>query len=404
MLSVHIKIPGQWRDLWLYKNKILLWDRLGHLSYLDVPVLGKYLSKRYGVGTTLLAQMLIFRNDWKVGEQSKLMLSVPEIEAAFLGLFHDREHVDLEIPRSLFRQTGSEAYPGAVLDTCIYANRLYLATADGLLESYINPKHPDREYRLDRQLECRVAKLAVQYAAINAAAEDEGLFFGRVIFADERDGPGFWPSKFQRVAERSLSVSHASRNLLNYAGESAPNFFRARVESTGASDESQYRVFESQKVIGYDPPSSIVGLVQSTLEGEAHKTANHYGEDEAQVIGNSGYHLLTTVGEKLRVLNIGAFDEEEIEMRHDRNFSVAERTSIAISDVLETYSISGGFIVELPDSVQLINKAGSYELMKGSAARIRTFAHSLRHKESVAIIEDDTARLIGFHFSEEKLF
>jgi hypothetical protein len=59
LLSTHIKIPGQWRDLWLYKNKIPPWDHLGRLPYLDVATLNKYLSHR----PQPAPQMLIFRND-----------------------------------------------------------------------------------------------------------------------------------------------------------------------------------------------------------------------------------------------------------------------------------------------------------------------------------------------------
>lgn len=407
LLSVHVKIPGQWRDLWLYKNKILAWDRVGGLFYLDVEKdLAKHLSKNYGPGRSLLAQMLIFRNDWKVGEQSRSMLSVPEIEAAFLRQFQDRDQVELEVPSSFFRRNESEAYRGAVLDTCIYANRVYLATVDGLLESYINPEHPDRAYGLDRQLDRRVSKLAVQYAAINAAAEDEGLFFGRVSFADEQGSPGFHPSYFRRVAEYSLSVSHASRNLLNYTGESAPKFYRARTETKEPSDSSRSRGFgESQVVVGYDDASSIASLVQSTfLEDELSHGLDSRGGGEVQVIGNSGYHLLATSGEQLRILNLRAFDDREVEMRRSRQFRAAERVPIPVSDVLETYPISGGFVIELSDAVHLINKDGSYEIMKGAAARIRTFMGSVRHKESIAVIEEDAARLIGFYLVEDRLF
>lgn len=401
--TIKITIPGQLRDAWLYKNRIYLWNRQGQLLYLDADDAYRHILKNYGPGRALLAQILIFRNDWKVGEQFRLMMAVPEIDSAFSGPFSENNKVEVELPLGMFKLSNSEAYSGPVMDTCIFANRVYLATTNGLLESYLHPRFPDREYELNVQLDHRVSRLAIRYAAINASAEDKGLLFGRVIFPDSEDDAGFKKSRFRRLADYSLYASYASRNLLNYTGAPVPSFYRSKVEEIPAHASAR---FEDHQIVGYHEASDITGLTRATLAENETTTGRHHGRGDLtfEVLGNSNQALLAAVNDKLRVLSLQAPENHDISVRRNRAFMQVERARIDVSDVLDTYPISGGFIIELTDSIQLINRDGSYILSEGEAARIRTFASSLRYKEALAVVYEQSCCLIGFHTSKDVLF
>lgn len=407
LLSIQLKIPGQWRDVWLYKNRIYLWDRSGLLRYLDMEVAHKKLAKNYGLNVAFLIQQLIFRNDWKVGEQTRIMLQIPELESAFLRPFRTSGEIVVELPATLFGTSASEAYREPVLDSYLYANRLYLATLNGLLESYIHPRHPDREYELNRQLDKRVSRLAVGYAAINASAEEDGLFFGRIRFsADEGEDnplagwPGFKQSTFHQVADYSLSSSYAGRNLLNYTQKATPSLLRSRIEERPAQGAAR---FDNVQVIGYEQESELLTTAQSTLSDLEHGTA---GEDlDIKVLGNSNSHILASVAGRLHVINLRVENENrDVKLQAVKSYREASRIHVNLDDVLETYPISGGFAIELEDSIRLMTRSGSYNLLKGAAARVRTFVESRRHKEVVAVVQEESVSVIGFHISEDTLF
>lgn len=407
LLSIQLRIPGQWRDIWLYKNRIYLWDRIGLLRYLDMEAAYKKLAKNYGLNIAFLVQQLIFRNDWKVGEQTRLMLQIPELESAFLRPFRGNDRIVLELPENLFGFSGSEAYREPVLDSYLYANRLYLATLNGLFESYIHPRHPDREYELNQQLDRRVSRLAVGYAAINASAEDDGLLFGRIRFAADESAddslvgrPGFKPSTFRRVADYSLSSSYAGRNLLNYTQDAAPSLLRSRIEERPAQGTAR---FDDVQVIGYEQESELLTTTQSTLSDLGQGTPP--AELDIKVLGNSNSHILASVAGRLHVVNLRVGNENrDVRLQPVKSYREASRIHVNLDEVLETYPISSGFAIELEDSIKLMTRSGSYNLLKGAAARVRTFVESRRHKEVVAVVQEESVSLIGFHISEETLF
>lgn len=400
LLTVRLKVPGLWRDVWLYKDKLYLWDRQGVLHYAAMEVVQQQIGKIYGPGAALLAQYLIFRNDWKNGKSLRSMLALPEIESSFLRPFsrESSESMEFEVPVGLFKQSPSDSYPGTVLDTCVFANRVYLGTSDGLLESYIHPRYPDRRYSVEQQLDRRINELAIRYAAINASAEDDGLHFGRVHFnqssSDSDDWIGFRPSKFVQIADVSYSVAHVGRDILNYTDSAAPTYLKARVER--ATHESAR--YDDQNVIGYEQPRDIYRATQQALNPGASSGG------DVVVVGNSGTFLLAAAGRALRVISLKTHNSDEPSMSRNRQFHADMRWFNSVDDILRTYSVNGGFVIESEDCVRLMTKDGSYRLLDGEAARIRTYRASLRYKEVVSVVQEDSLSVFGYYEKADTLF
>jgi hypothetical protein len=51
-----------------------------------------------------------------------------------------------------------------------------------------------------------------------------------------------------------------------------------------------------------------------------------------------------------------------------------------------------------------MNKDGSHEILKGESVRVRTFVQSVRHKEAIAVVQEDSVSLIGFYTAQDVLF
>ncbi|MEV4285482.1 hypothetical protein AB0K40_08240 [Nonomuraea bangladeshensis] len=402
LLSVEIKITGEYRDLWLYKRRLYIWDREGGLRFLDLEEAVKHLARTYGASIANIVQTLIFRNDWKVGEQFRAMMRVPEVEAAYLRPFRETSRIVVHIPDHLFSLNESERYSGPVLDTCIYANRVYLGTPDGLLETYINEKKPALSYGIDQQTDFRVARIATRYSAINASAEKKGLYFARIHYM-EPDGSlhGFQKAHWKQVADFSLATSFVQHNLLNYTDASVPNLLLAQIEEARPHRSARY---DDSQVIGYEDSLDLSSAALSAASTSMRTNVDNHNTGSFEVIGNSSYHLLAALNDRLRVIDLRAKSGMDVEVRPSKKYLSVGLESVRASEILQTYPVSGGFAVELYDSLCLITEQGSFNLAYGEMAGVRTFAGSLRHKEVVATVQEECVSLLGFYIAEEVLF
>ena len=400
LLRVELRLPGQWRDVWLYKEKLYFWTRDGALWCVEMERVRRHLQQRHGPEQALLVQTLLFRNDWKAGELVRSMLQSPAIEEAFLAPFKSSELLTFEVPAKDLVEIRSEAYPGPVLDTCIYGNRVYFGTLDGLLESYIHPRRTDRHYALNLQLDKRINKLAVGYAAINASAESAGLHFGQIEFSrnshDPEESVGYRKSSFRQVADVSYSVSHIGRDILNYEEGDAPIYMQARVE-TDHKDRSRY---EDHNVTGYLKRESLIEKAYRSLV-----VADPSAEDsEVRLLGNSGANIIAAVGDRLQVARIRTDPIKEALVQRNKSFHIDPIWSPRASEVIETYPVNGGFVVETDDGLTLMTRNGSHPLMAGDAATVRTYKSARRHKEAVGVVREDYASVFGYFETRDALF
>jgi hypothetical protein len=96
----------------------------------------------------------------------------------------------------------------------MYANRVYVASTEGLFEPYFDPKEPKARHPVIRRLEVRTARITARYLSLNASTEDEGLWFAPIS-----TGQGYWDDRptrtssdlnMNRIADYSLAVSFTS--------------------------------------------------------------------------------------------------------------------------------------------------------------------------------------------------
>jgi hypothetical protein len=401
LLRIELRVQGEFRDAWVYKGHLHLWDREGILRWTKLETVVKHISAHYGSTVANLTNTLIARNDWKVGEQFNSWMRVPEVSRSMLRPFEGRSHLVIDVPRGIFNRSDSESYAGLVLDTSIYADRVYLATAEGLLESYINSRHPENTYPLNQQTDFRASHVAVKYSAINVSAEHKGLHFAPVRFWTGDEAPGFMPAEWRQVADFSISSSFAKRNLLNYTRSPVPSLLRSKVEE----HRTERARYDDTSVVGYESSADISSLMYSAATTEARvssrnlRTPTLASIEDFEVLGNSDYHLLVSRAGRLGVIDLRAEAGKDVEARPSRRFIKSRIESADVNQVLATYPVSSGFVVESYDRLDLITADGSFVLANGESAQVRTFDSSIRHKEVVAVVNEFSASVFGYYIA-----
>lgn len=393
-----IRIPGEWRDAWLYREHLIVWRRDNSMMSVPVAKLVRAIAYECDRATATGLEYLLMRNDWKNSEQFRKLMEVPGVaDSIRASLAAVTGGLTLNADTLGFEPADVEPASGALLDSHIYANRIYSASTEGLFESYFfaRPAYESKQVQL---MSRRIADVSAKYACLNASAEEEGLWYSPILFEGDRESSGV--PAFERIADVSLGNSYASRHLLNYGGGAAPQFLRAeaqkgRVTENAEYDEWQVNGYEKPREIGRAAASALRRGARVALDGDDALDSD-IDEAEIEVLGNSDYRLLINWRDRLRVVDISAYEHKEIAIGPDRKFSGTERIQLDTDSVLETYSLGGNFLVETFDEVRLLTEAGSWTFFNGAAARVRTFTSSKRHKDVAVIVDDDAMHIVGF--------
>ena len=350
-----------------------------------------------------VADFLIFRNDWKMSEQVGRLLSIPGVEERFLASLAEEDgEIVVQLGEIAPEPLSGNQVPGAILDSAIYANRVYTASTQGLFETRFDPDSPTSASPLIPRMDSRVSAVTAGYSAVNGSAGEDGLWFGRMNF----DAGPWWHrrSDFRRVAGFSRANSFADVHLLNYTDDAFPGFLRSETVKERPRDNSEY---EDRRITSYGEPVDIGGLM--TLALSSNRKASYsapglgfdIGGDSVEVIGNSGKRLLVAWDESLRVVDLSVKRGRDLEAKPDKAFQNLAALEIDPYAILDTHAFGKGFLVELPNEVRIINSRGSFTLLSEPVARIRTFARSRRYREVVLLIREACVSLLGFYITQD---
>lgn len=400
---MRLDLPGLWSDGWLYKEHLILWARDGRMHVLPLSDITKWLRDLEHPPLEVVADFLLFRNDWKTSEQFGRLFSLRGIEESFIANFPKASgEIVIQLDEARPVPIGSDQVPGVILDSAIYANRVYLGSTLGLFETRFDPDKPIEANPLADRMSNRVSTVTAGYSAVNGSAGESGLWFGRMNF----DGGPWWQEKsnFKQVADYSRGNSFADVNLLNYTDEAFPGFLRSETVKEQSRDRS---VREDRRITGYREPTDIGTLMTSALASSrrARYSAPDLGLDidgeAAEVLGNSGKRLLVAWNESLRVVDLSLQRNRDLAVKPDKSYQGIADLEIDPYAILDTHAFGKNFLVELSNEVRLINSQGSFTLISEPIARIRTFARSRRYREVVLLVREMGVSLLGMYIAQE---
>lgn len=387
--SFSISIPGDWADGWLYKDQLLLWGENGDLCFMSLSSLTTHIRRIFGADIAFAAQLALFRNDWRSGEQASayqrvegIKRSISQALEAALAAVGDGEGIVLD--DLALERVEVERVPGDILSTSIYANQAFVATSEGLFETNVNPRYLRAQGQLVERLSKPSHHVTANFGAVSASAFEEGLWFSTI----DLDGSGGWRSggPMDQVADYSRSTSTASRDLLNYTEDPVPDLFVASAVHERQSASSK---FPSWQVRSYQPSEERLSTV----------AARGLGVDETEdtgkfeVLGNSNYHLLIDVGGRLVTLDMlnspTGLSARALSEVADTNAGLSGR------DVLSTVPMANGFAIERAHSVSWLGDDGVQELVAGQVAGVRSFPASRHFADTLLVVREADVLLIG---------
>lgn len=384
MIVFDLILPGPVRDAWLYKGLLLLWDRQNNVVIQKVKSLQARILREYGPGVAAMADFCIWRNDWRSEGPARTLLAVPAIHELFWSVDEPDRRITIEL------QVDAEFSPSHLntedhlLDVQIYANRVFLATTAALFESYIKPEYPQDAREAWPLLEKRVSDVQARHGAVFAAADEAGLWWGSINFDD-----GGRPSAPTRrvgddVAHR---VSWSARNLLSYTNKPLPDFLRTKGHHVRPHNNARYDAYVVDDV---QRETSLPQVVKDAVRDRRRREP----DDGPHALGNSNYRLLVAWQGEWQVVDLRAYVGKHLTAAADKAFKRFD-PPLDANEVLQTYGLESGFVVEDFDAVHLITASGAHPLLDEQAGRVRTFPDSRRHADVVAVATEDALHLIG---------
>lgn len=381
-------------DVWLYKGSVLLWSPDGQIYWVAISSLTTEIGRERGVAARLLSEYLIFRNDWKVGEQFQSLQRIDAVRNSLLseavGEDESVTFISAVVPSPV---PNEQRYDGYLLDVAVTGNRIFSATTQGLFETEFNPDYPDAANDLVREVEGRVNSIVINGNRAAIAMEEEGLLTGEIKFGGGAD----WAShatSFDTIDDYSLAASFSSYNLLNYRGEPTPDFLRA---STRREPAEGAQAFERTVIVGHQRPLSIakpvIDAATSTLGPRSH-----LDPDNLYVVGNSNFRLLVSDGmDYAAVINLGwGSPAERRGIAPNREFRRASLDGRAVAGASSTQELGSGFVLEGFDYVGLMTEHGMYQMPGEAVLRTRTFPRSRRHADTYAVVSNGHVEIVGF--------
>src|SRR5260370_26892597 len=82
---VGVRIPGRWADGWLYKEHLVLWSRVGAMHIVPLKRIATAMRQTSTPSQAVAVEYLVLRNDWKVSEQFRRLLTIDRVREGFLS-------------------------------------------------------------------------------------------------------------------------------------------------------------------------------------------------------------------------------------------------------------------------------------------------------------------------------
>ena len=155
---VEIRMPGRWSDAWLYKEHLVLWSRDGVMHILPFRQITASIRRVSTRSQSIAIEHLVLRNDWKASEQFRKLMSIDSIRQGFLAeVPASGEPLTIDVADVDPVPLDSEPIPGTILDSTMYANRVYVGSTEGLFETYFTPDDPYSSDAVRQRLEYRTS-------------------------------------------------------------------------------------------------------------------------------------------------------------------------------------------------------------------------------------------------------
>lgn len=391
--TLKIRIPGQWEDAWMYRGALLLWTTSGELVWIDIEELRGFARAQFGAHLAFLAQHLVLRSERKAEDEFVELSALSEVSAALFRPLQSSDETVLSIENAPIRSTSIEKIPGRVLDTQVYANRVFSAGDEGVYEAQFTPRFASSRSPLVQMTPRPATSIVSGAGRIAASLGTAGLVSRSVEFGDGED---WWlKAREQNEALETLSdysrrVSRSSVHLLNYGDGVAPTFFYADTvyETSGQ--------FQEAVTTDYHRGERLEGMLLDLLLSSDHASSAATVED-LRVFGNANYRLLARVAGRTAIVDLlPDHKTKDVSVRRDRLYAASEGVALEAGVPLAVHALNSAIALETLDGLSILGAHGIYQIETEQCVQVRTFPHSKRYRDTLVAVCDQHIDLVGF--------
>lgn len=398
MLHCSILIPGNWRDGWIYKESLYLLDRSGVFFHTPVERIIQRVELIYGPAATFLVEATIFRSgDWKPGAIFKRACAVP-------STYHEFAQVpNIVIDADILRPLPRLSVDSYVYDLEFYANRLYMASEEGLIEAYVPSRRPaDAESPHVGRLG-EVQGVAAGYGMLLASAGEDGLLQGPIYFGEDAP-PASADENLRRADTHSDEAEFSGYSVINYKTDergSGAAILRSQTQLETVTQAS----YPSYRVTHLERPADLDAVASEALKGrkKVKVSEGRTGDPKGRVVANSKNKLLVALEGNIGVLQVnhagpGATHDLDISPNSLWKNEIAKGQLASFVDKADSIvGIRSGFLVEEERQVTCFTAKGSLPLVNEPVGTIRTFPRAYRVNDTVLMTVSGGCLLVGFH-------
>ncbi|MFN2643070.1 MAG: hypothetical protein ABR548_14485 [Actinomycetota bacterium] len=369
-------IPGDYEDVYLYMDHLLLLERDGQLVL--VP-LGGIVDQVSEVSDDLasVAQGLLRRNDiFTTTRESSVSL------AALSGLSRLPSSTIEIRPKNLeLVDTAIIGPPGRLLALAVYYRRAYFGTTKGVFD--VDLDFDDLRSNHGRgvrpRIDGRCVALSARLGAISVSLGKQGLYSSFGEFGSESASS----EELEFVTQPSARTGWLGDDLINYGSRVELSLFRSALEEVHRPS-----IEEVEDEFGGRPTTKR--LVGFSEDGISDRDLASSAGDRFQV----SYEDIQFVWNSRRYFFIRTYAGSIFSLRprqHGRtveDFAVSPRPRLE-SRVVSAHVTANGLVLETDDRVVLYSERAFHTLYEGEVATIKSFPRSVRYRHIVAATVDD---------------
>lgn len=379
-LKLHIK--GNFQDGYLYSGQLFLIQNSGELTSISLDdIIAANLS--YGTEEYNFFKLIFTRNDWFQNNQGKTFFKINQFKSMFNLMWKKYLKVEytFELPENIaeFHQK-IDSTP--IFDFKLYGMRVYIGNRDGLYEA---PISIDKTVRLNKPIkrvfDARTTQISAKSGSVMISSNTEGLFHGKLLNYESDLNVAERP-----VSSKSLRTTWSGYDLVNYGTQKNFDYLLGDYTRTDERNYLYSKEDESSKKI------TINSVGEKSISLESLLSNLKFKEEDILYSFNSSlscYFFLSN-GDFLNTYFQKNSKDKQVSLSSKifslpKNFIKKNKVMKPIS----TKIVPNGCIIEYFNQVVLVRNGIKVVLEDKPITAIKTFPHSLRYKNIIAIFDGE---------------
>ncbi|MGV3459158.1 MAG: hypothetical protein ACO1N9_01760 [Flavobacterium sp.] len=385
MKTLRLKIKGEFQDGYVYSGQLFLLHNSGEVSCisLDEILLKNFThdSEEYN-----FLKLTFTRNDWFHNNQGRSYFKINDFKTNFNKLWKKYSKIDYDLVLAYdYLNVLQKIETTPSFDFQLYGMRIYIGNNNGLYEAPISiDNRVSLNKPISRVFDARTTQISAKAGSLMLSSNTEGLFHGQL-----HDYTSDLSVLEKPISKKSIRTSWSGYDVLNYETQKKFDYLIGDYTTSDDRKHLYSKADESSKKI------LINSVGDRTISQESLISNLNFKDEDITYSFNSSNSCYF-------ILNNGDFINTFFKKNHKSNevhlssrvFKLPRnlRKNKIIRPV-STKIVPSGCIIEYFDQVVLVHNNQRTVLEEKAVTAIKTFPHSLRYKNIIAIFDGEGVSL-----------